>query len=250
MAAVCRGFSAALPCFFSAAHPGRPAQSNHRKENKCVFCNDAWMAQTCLTVGGRRSITRSLKAFRQAYQERPYIYNVAMMRVPDERRESFHAAALEERRRPANKPRGAPASSQATAVKEEWQQCLTNRKRAFKKLRSKEVTAYKKRRTADRNRVVKKFFLDNDLSAPEELADVAPNDSGTPAPAVSERARFVELWCKLGCWGICEDCRSLQPRPLEPIDTRRVAKAEIRPRPASSATADTGCPSPTMSQSP
>ena len=175
MPAVCRGFSANLPCFFSAAHPGRPAWSSRRKNNRCAFCNDAWMAETCLTVGGRRNITRSLKAFRAVYEEHPHIYNAAMMRVPDEWRETFHAASLEERRRPANKPRGVPASSQATAVKEEWQQLLTNRRRAFKKLGSKEVTAYKKRRTADRSRVVKKFFLDNDLPVPEEPTDVAPN---------------------------------------------------------------------------
>ena len=114
-------------------------------------------------------------------------------------------------------------------VKEEWQQLLASRKRAFKKLRSKEVTAYKKRRTADRNRVIKKFFLDNDLPAPEEPADVAPNDCGTAAPTVSERARFVELWCKLGSWGICKDCRSIQPRPLEPMDT---SSARLLGRPA------------------
>ena len=41
------------------------------------------------------------------------------------------------------------------------------------------------------------------------------------------RTKFTELWCKFGSWGICKECRSLQPRPLEPIDTRRVAKAEI-----------------------
>ena len=40
----------------------------------------------------------------------------------------------------------------------------------------------------------------------------------------------MELWCKLGSWGVCKDCRSLQLRPLEPIDTRRVAKAEITAR--------------------
>ena len=56
---------------------------------------------------------------------------------------------------------------------------------------------------------------------------MAPNDCGTAAPTVSERARFVELWCKLGSWGICKDCRSIQPRPLEPIDARRVARPEI-----------------------
>ena len=188
------------------------------------------MAESCETVRGRQRITRSLKSFRAVYQERPHIYNVAMMRVPDEWRDAFHAAAMEGRRKPARQPRGAPVSVQTTTVNEEWQQLLTNRKRAFKQLGSKEVTAYKKRRTADRSRVVKKFFLDNDLPAPEEPTDVAPNDCGTPSPLTSDRAKFVELWCKLGSWGVCKDCRSLQPRPLEPIDTRRVAKAEITAR--------------------
>ena len=40
----------------------------------------------------------------------------------------------------------------------------------------------------------------------------------------------MELWAKFGSWGVCKDCRSLQPRRLEPIDCRRVAKPEIAPR--------------------
>ena len=195
MPSVCRGFSAALPCLFSQAHPGQPAQGNPKKEGKCVFCDDGWMVGTCQTVRGRQRVTRSLKAFRTVYQERPHVYNAAMMRIPDEWRDTFHAAALEGRRQPV---RTAPVSAQSATVKAEWQQLLASRKRAFKKLGSKEVTAYKKRRTADRNRVAKKFFLDNDLPAPEEPADVAPNDCGTPSPAISDRAKFTEVWCKFG----------------------------------------------------
>ena len=46
----------------------------------------------------------------------------------------------------------------ATAATEGWGQHLANRKRAFKHLRSKEVTAYKKRRTADRSRAPRSSF--------------------------------------------------------------------------------------------
>ena len=167
-------------------------------------------------VYGRRNITRSLKAFRAHYEERSFVYNTAMMRVPDEWRDTFHEVALQGRRGPARRPRKhTPVQTQAAAATEEWGQHLANRKRAFKHLRSKEVTAYKKRRTADRSRAAKKFFLDNDLPAPHP-SDVAHNDCGLPAPTSSDRAKFVELWCKLGSWGICEKCRSLQPRPLEP----------------------------------
>ena len=107
-----------------------------------------------------------------------------------------------------------------------WTTVLQHRKRAFRELSSTEVTAYKKRRTADRKRVEKKFFLDNELPKPE-AKDIAKNDAGLPAAASSDRAAFVEHWCKFGSWGICRKCHSLQPRPLEPIDARRVAQAEI-----------------------
>ena len=227
MPLICRGFSAALPCCFSAAQPGMPARGNPAKGNKCVFCNEEWMEATCRTPYGRRSITRSLKVFRAHYEERSFVYNTAMMRVPDEWRDTFHEVALQGRRGPARRPRKhTPVETQATAATEEWGQHLANRKRAFKHLRSKEDTAYKKRRTADRSRAAKKFFLDNDLPALHP-SDVAHNDCGLPAPTTSDRAKFAELWCKLGSWGICEKCRSLQPRPLEPIDSRRVAKATI-----------------------
>ena len=91
---------------------------------------------------------------------------------------------------------------------------------------SKTVTAYKKRRKADRNRVEKKFFVDNGLPAPQP-EDIAANDAGLPRARTSARATFVEQWCKFGSFAICKQCRSLQPRPLEPIDTRRVAPVEM-----------------------
>ena len=87
---------------------------------------------------------------------------------------------------------------------------------------------YKKQVKADRKRVQKKFFEAHDIKAPpaEDIAD----NAGLPAPVLSEQGRFVELWAKFGSWGICNGCRSLQPRRLEPIDCRRVAKPDIAPR--------------------
>ena len=108
-----------------------------------------------------------------------------------------------------------------------WTTVLQHRKRAFKALGSTEVTAYKKRRTADRKRVAKKFFVDKPAACARGQGDIATNDAGLPAASSSDRAAFVEHWCKFGSWGICRTCHSLQPRPLEPIDGRRVAQAEI-----------------------
>eukprot|EP00434_Breviolum_minutum_P025100 symbB.v1.2.022173.t1/scaffold1915.1/size133927/1 len=122
--------------------------------------------------------------------------------------------------------RQAPVAQHAESAAKQWQTALESRKRAFKDVGSKEVTAYKKRRKADRNRVEKKFFVDHDLPKPQ-AEDIAPNDAGLPRVATSSQAAFVGQWCKFGSWAICKQCHSLQPRPLEPVDTRRVAGAEM-----------------------
>lgn len=212
-------------CCFSSSQSGRPAQP-HQKKKQCVFCDPVQMAAACETVKGRGSVTRALKKFRESYQDCSYIYNAAILRVPEEWREALHVAALKQKRGPPKQKRNPSVESQVAKIAEDWTAALEGRERAFKGLSSKEVTAYKKRRTADRSRVEKKFFLDNDLPKPEPM-DVAENDAGLPAAATSERARFVELFCKFGSWAICKECRSLQPRPLEPMDTRRIAAAEM-----------------------
>ena len=193
---------------------------------KCLFCDPERMATACNSVKGRSHITRGLKAFRAKYEKHNYVYNAALLRVPEEWRDTFHAEALKEKRGPARKPRNAEVSVQVQATAETWKAALADRKRAFSSLGSKAVTAYKKRRKADRNRVEKKFFLDNGLPAPQP-EDIAENDAGLPRATTSSRAAFVEQWCKFGSFAICKQCRSLQPRPLEPIDTRRVAPVEM-----------------------
>ncbi|CAE7341203.1 Pif1, partial [Symbiodinium sp. CCMP2456] len=110
MPSICRGFSDALPCLFSATQPGMPARGNPTKENQCVFCNEDWMEEACRTPRGRHNITRSLKTFRAHYEERSFVYNTAMMRVPEEWHGTFHEPALQGRRGPARKPRSRPRS--------------------------------------------------------------------------------------------------------------------------------------------
>ncbi len=147
-----------------------------------MFCDETKLAAACESIGGRKSITRSLKAFRNNYEQHNYVYNAAMMRVPEEWRDKFHAEALKDKRgepKQKRQPRKADLSTQAKAVAETWKAALEGRKRAFSSLGSKEVTAYKKRRKADRNRVEKKFFLDNGLPAPPP-EDITKNDAGLP----------------------------------------------------------------------
>ena len=55
---------------------------------------------------------------------------------------------------------------------------------------------------------------------------VAPNDCNVPRPSKSQ-ARMLEDYCKFGSWGMCQKCSSLCPRPLCPIDLRRINKATV-----------------------
>lgn len=227
MPTLCKGFSERMQCVFSQTKIGAAARP--RTDSKCLFCDPAKMAASCETVRGRQNITQSLKKFRAEYETKSHVYNAALMLVPEEWRQKFHEAAIKSKRGAPARPRNARREEQSTSVGSQWKEALLNRKRAFQALRSKEMTAYKKRRTADRNRVQKKFFLDNQLPPPA-ADDVAENDCGLPAACSSDRAGFVEQWCKFGSWGICSDCHSLQPRNLEPPDTRRVALSQITPK--------------------
>lgn len=224
MPKLCSGFAAGFRRIFSKAKIGERARAHN--DDTCVFCNSTTMKASCETIRGRQNVTQSLKAFRGEYEGKPRVYNSALLRVPDEWRDKFHATALKSKRVQAARPRGSPVEAQATSVAAAWKEALTSRKRAFQHLSNEEVTAYKKRRKADRNRVEKKFFTDNQLPKPEAV-DVAENDAGLPPAVSSARAAFLEKWCKFGSLGICKACRSLQLRPLYQIDTRRVALAEI-----------------------
>ena len=75
-----------------------------------MFCDKDKMVAACESIGGRRSITRSLKAFRANYEHDSHVYNAALMRVPGEWRDKFHAEALKEKRGRARK-RGVRASA-------------------------------------------------------------------------------------------------------------------------------------------
>ena len=224
MPKVCPGPSERTPCIFATKKIGEAARGI--KGNKCLFCSPEKMKAACATEGGRNTITRYLKAFRAEYVSKSHVYNSAMMLVPDEWRDKFHEQALKRTRGKPARPRNATVDAQANTLAAAWKDALASRKRAFKDLNNQEVTAYKKRRKADRNRVEKKFFADNQLPTPEAV-DIAENDAGLPPAMSSERAAFVEKWCKFGSFGICKECHSLQLRPLHQLDTRRVALAEI-----------------------
>ena len=200
----CIGFTNAsgvwFPCKFSAHRPGKAAQQ--RPEKRCVFCSETNMLRALATVKGRAAITKALRVFRSVYDANPCVYNAALLRIPEEKmQDEFHKKVLKN------------AVNKTVGVQESWHTLLHNhRKRAFRDLGSKASEQVAKRVKTDRKRVQQKFFEVNHLPPPQEVDDIAPNDCGLPAAALSGRAAAVETWCKLGSWGICEKCHSLQPR--------------------------------------
>lgn len=101
----CAGFSALVGCLFSTQDIGQPAKP--MAGAKCVFCDVDKMVAACDSIGGRKSITRSLKAFRADYERHSHVYNAALMRVPE---------ALKEKRTQPRQPRNAAVDQQEKRV--------------------------------------------------------------------------------------------------------------------------------------
>ena len=207
----CPGLPDGPPCMYSQTAAGQPALARRRGE-RCLFCDSAKMAHAAANAKLRSS--RLLPAMRAFLQQREgCVHAAALLRVPQEWRSSM----------PQSSARDDPPTSNPLA----WQRALLNRRLAgSSEMEESEYLALVRR---DRRRPRKKFFQDNDIPAPES-ADIAPNDAGLPAAVTSARAGFVERWCKFGSWGMCSTCHSLLPRPLHPVDCRRVAKPFITAR--------------------
>ena len=147
----CPGWASGLPCIYSQKRIGQPAAADNG--GQCIFCSAVGMEEACRTPKGRGAVARALKSFRAHYAEHTHVYNSAILKVPQELRDKLHKEALKPKRRAPRRPRApraAAAEQQSEAMAETWRAALSRRKRAFKELSSKEVTAYKKRRTADR----------------------------------------------------------------------------------------------------
>ena len=66
------------------------------------------------------------------------------------------------------------------------------------------------------------------LEACGDIGHVADNDTDLPRPS-DDKGKMVEAWCKQGSWGMRTKCHSMQPRPLTPMDLKRVNKPTIPP---------------------
>eukprot|EP00971_Amphidinium_carterae_P303327 6027285-Amphidinium_carterae.6 len=127
-------------------------------------------------------------------------------------------------------------------TREKWSVALAQRVRTAGALTEKEKEEYIKVTLRDRAQARRKIFFPENKSKhyteqnekdevskmPAEPSDLAPNDSGLPAPDYSHKAKMAEQWCKQGSWQMCQNCRSMRPRPFRPGDLHRAAAPTVK----------------------
>ena len=137
------------------------------------------------------------------------------------------------------KSRGQPAPT--------WEGCLEHRKNMDRPLKKSQRAEYEALVRRDQRVARRKFFFPDKLysagrvseeaeaaektqvqQACGDIGHEATNDTDLPLPS-DEKGKMVEAWCKQGSWGICTQCHSMQPRPLTPMDLKRVNKPTIPP---------------------
>ena len=194
-----------MPCIYNLQRPGARSRYNSSaaaRRRQCLFCDSAWLEKACSNAKGRSNVLSNLKKFRAVYEDKPHVYNSALLRLPDACRDELHRAAVRRERRAQPKAQRVPAPARRST-----------------RSKSRPIGSGS-RRSSSRPTTPRR----------RRWRTLRTTTQGCRRPFFSEQGRFVELWAKFGSWGICNGCRSLQPRRLEPIDCRRVAKPDIAPR--------------------
>ena len=91
----CPGRWTGVPCCFSSALIGARA-TQKRAGQRCRFCDNKKIQNAC-KAGATRSrdeILKMLTFFRDHYQSMPQVYNAAIMLVPADVQDEFHAAVV------------------------------------------------------------------------------------------------------------------------------------------------------------
>ena len=198
----------------------------------------------------RNELLKMLMFFRDNYSTMLQIYNAAIMLVPADVQDEFHAAVVGRASIATLNQMwmtgrlicriGGAQSTQASTTKNvprimsrpfemldilSHVPCAPRQERtSTSRITAEKQSAHAKRVRSDRRRVQKKFFKDNDISVPD-AEDTAPNDAGLLAPVTSARANFVEKWCKF-CASLrsaLQRCGALGVCPL-PIGSRKLVQ--------------------------
>lgn len=179
-----------------------------------------------------RARGRLLTVLRQLHAEQPDVARLAVEALPEE-----HQGRLDQEMK--QEPRRQRQEAARQEKDRQWDAAMAARRSIRAKPTEEDRHLWDGRVADDRARVQRKFFPNHlkivkhtghqwSNPMPEELResvqDIAPNDTGLPAAQVSPVATMLEQWCKLGSWGVCGKCHSIDTRHLKEVDARRVAK--------------------------
>ena len=222
----CQGYEEAA-CRFCPAEPGKPARVHpERGGRNCVFCQKERMEEAHSVVR-RNVLTAAVKKFLAVDKG---VFQAALQRIQLVLGEG---AAKDYEKRAG----GAPQPERG------WEEALQQRKLVGRPLTRKQKEEYDAAVRRDRRVARRKLFFPEKLMArasadvedQEEAmmehlcgpaGSVAANDTDLPRPTTAQ-GRMLEDYCKFGSWGVCEKCFSMCPRPLCPMDLRRVNKPKV-----------------------
>ena len=251
---LCRGHDG-IACTFSTVEAGAPARVQPgRKQTHCCFCSVEQLDRQLADKNG--GVLKHLSALLDMNYQ---IFDRAIARIKDIKDEAtaedFGGRVYDRVTKAVLKPDRGNQLQQDIAefgacpkirawkkAQKTWQGQLEHRRRAHGSLRKKEQTAYEETVRRDRATVRRKILMPECKrkhitaeSAAQEVAamplapdDVGLNDTGLPPPEGGEDRQYVEWWCKIGSWKICETCHSVRPVPLRPLDARRVGPPTVK----------------------
>ena len=222
-------------CSWSSSRLGEPARIHPPRSTHCLFCSDAQLDKILAQKRSGFQLTKNLTDLRELSESK---YESALENLRGRKGNAFAADfagrvdlaiyhAVERQRAPSK------------TVPERWADLLQRRARF---LDDEALENYEAQARRDRMMIRRKVFCPKLVGkrysraneeaeaalTPLPAADIAPNDSGLPAPTLTERAKMAELWCKHGSWQICESCSSMRPRPFQPVDLRSVRQPTIK----------------------
>ena len=203
----------------------------------------AFALERAVSTPARR--TNLLGYLRRVRSEDAIVFRMASAALPEAHREAVLGAVLDEPRR-ASRARRRSAQGGAS-----WEEVLTSRKRALAAPTEEELAEHAIRAVDDKTHARRRFFparastwlRTRDVEMPMGLdeadiptesllppvEDVACDETGLPnVKDMSASAESFQDWCKRGSWIMCEQCRSLKKRRLQPVDMRRAAAAQVK----------------------
>ena len=217
------------PCCFNAAEPGT-ARYLAKGQRRCMFCDEAQLKQALASPRGLGTITRALKCFAAFPAHVQHVFQAALDQVgaiaPEHLEEFRHKATMAKRIKKAK----ATAKEKEAQSEEQWAAAKAQRQATGAAATHEERKNYRAKVLENQRRGLVQFYPETPRlprASGADLAATVDNHSKLPPATTSDLAIGLQRWCQTTSWGICPNCKWLQPRAMEEKHLRLIAKPEI-----------------------